>query len=110
MKSALVRYRFFAYATGVLLVVLVCVGMPLKYLGGNDQVVTWTGIPHGWLYMGLLVTAYDLGRRVRWGWGRMLAIALAGTVPFLSLVDVLTGRVLRHERQERHRPRAGREG
>jgi len=98
VKSALVRYRFFAYATGVLLVVLVCVGMPLKYLGGNDQVVTWTGIPHGWLYMGLLVTAYDLGRRVRWGWGRMLAIALAGTVPFLSFVAEYSARKDVHER------------
>ena len=36
------------------------------------------------LYMVLLVTAYDLGRRVHWPWGRLLVIALAGTVPFLS--------------------------
>ena len=86
VKSALVRYRFFAYATGILLVLLVCVGMPLKYIWHDDRVVTWTGIPHGWLYMGLLITAYDLGRRVHWRWGRMIAIALAGTVPFLSFV------------------------
>ncbi|ROR54835.1 integral membrane protein [Luteococcus japonicus] len=86
LRGALTRYRFFAYATGVLLVVLVCVGMPMKYLGDNDTVVTWTGVPHGWLYMGLLITAYDLGRRARWSWKRLLLIALAGTVPFLSFV------------------------
>lgn len=86
LRSALTRYRFFAYVTGTLLVVLVCVGVPLKYLGDNDAVVTWTGLPHGWLYMGLLITAFDLGRRARWSWKRLVLIALAGTVPFLSFV------------------------
>lgn len=75
-----------AYVVGTLLVVLVCVGLPLKYLGGDGRVVTWTGIPHGWLYMILLITAVDLGRRAKWSWRRLLLIALAGTVPFLSFV------------------------
>jgi len=73
-----------AYLVGVLLVVLVLVGMPLKYLFDNGTVVTWTGVPHGWLYMVLIITAYDLGRRVHWPWGRLILIALAGTIPFLS--------------------------
>ncbi|MBO1031901.1 DUF3817 domain-containing protein [Tessaracoccus sp. SD287] len=75
-----------AYVVGVLLVVLVCVGMPLKYIWNNGVVVTWTGVPHGWLYMILIITAVDLGRRVHWSWGRLALIALAGTVPFLSFV------------------------
>ena len=84
VRGALLRYRIMAYLVGTLLVVLVVVGVPLKYLGGNGLVVTLTGVPHGWLYMVLLITAYDLGRRVHWPWGRLLVIALAGTVPFLS--------------------------
>lgn len=86
MRNALIRYRVMAYVVGTLLVVLVCVGLPLKYLGGNDTVVLWTAIPHGWLYMILLITAVDLGRRAHWPWWRLLVIALAGTVPFLSFV------------------------
>lgn len=86
MKSALLRYRIMAYTVGVLLVILMLVGVPLKYLTGDDRVVTWTGIPHGWLYMLLLITAVDLGRRAKWSWKRLLLIALAGTVPFLSFV------------------------
>ena len=64
-------------AAGVLLVVLMLVGLPLKYIWGDGRVVTWTGVPHGWLYMVLLITAYDLGRRVRWPWLRLGLIALA---------------------------------
>ncbi len=84
VRGALLRYRIMAYVVGTLLVVLVVVGVPLKYFGNNGIVVTLTGVPHGWLYMVLLITAYDLGRRVHWPWGRLLIIALAGTVPFLS--------------------------
>ena len=86
VNGALIRYRVMAYVVGCLLIVLVCVGVPLKYLADNDTVVTWTGIPHGWLYMILLITAYDLGRRVGWSIKWFIAIMLAGTVPFLSFV------------------------
>jgi integral membrane protein len=86
MRAALIRYRIMAYLVGTLLIVLVVIGLPLKYWYGNPDVVTWTAIPHGYLYMVLLITAIDLGRRARWSWLRLLLIALAGTVPFLSFV------------------------
>jgi integral membrane protein len=93
VRSALLRYRVMAYVVGVLLAILIGVGMPLKYLSDNQYLIaigtsinTVLGIAHGWLYMALLITAVDLGRRVRWTWKRLLSIALAGTVPFLSFV------------------------
>ena len=85
VRGALLRYRITAYIVGTLLVLLVCVAMPLKYFGPHDgRFVTYTGIPHGWLYMVLLITTFDLGRRVRWGIGRMGIIALSGLIPFLT--------------------------
>lgn len=86
IRSALTRYRVIAWIVGVVLVILVCVGLPMKYIWHDDRVVTWTGVPHGWLYMILIITAVDLGRRVKWPLGRLILIALAGTVPFLSFV------------------------
>lgn len=93
VRGALLRYRVMAYVVGVLLVVLMCIGMPLKYLSDNQyleaigtSINTVLGIAHGWLYMLLIITAVDLGRRVAWTWKRLVVIALAGTVPFLSFV------------------------
>lgn len=86
IRAALTRYRVIAWVVGVLLAVLVLIGMPLKYIGGDGRVVMWTGIPHGWLYMVLLITAYDLSRRVEWSIKWVLLIMAAGTVPFLSFV------------------------
>lgn len=85
-RAALTRYRVMAYVVGVLLAVLVLVGLPMKYLAGDGRVVVWTGVPHGWLYMVLLITAYDLSRRVGWSLKWVLMIMLAGTVPGLSFV------------------------
>ena len=86
MRNALIRYRVMAYVVGILLIVLVGVGMPLEHWGHNDSVVSVLGVAHGWLYMVLIITAVDLGRRARWPWWRLLVIALAGTIPFVTFV------------------------
>ncbi|AXE40276.1 hypothetical protein JS278_03142 [Acidipropionibacterium virtanenii] len=86
VRGALLRYRVMAYVVGTLLIVLVCVAMPLKYAADMPQMVNVVGVAHGWLYALLLVTAYMLGRKAGWPLTRLLLIALAGTVPFLSFV------------------------
>jgi len=86
VRAALIRYRVMAYTVGVLLVLLMLVAVPMKYIGHDDRWVTWFGVPHGWLYMLLILSAIDLGRRVKWSIRNVIGIALAGTVPFLSFV------------------------
>ena len=86
ITGALRRYRIMAWVVGCLLVALVCIAMPLKYAWGIPGPTSYIGVAHGWLYLVLLLTAYDLGRRLRWPWRNLLLIALAGTVPFLSFV------------------------
>ncbi|GIF68879.1 membrane protein [Asanoa ishikariensis] len=84
MRAALTRYRIIAYVVGVVLVVLMAIGMPLKYLGDNSTVVETVGPAHGFLYMIYLIAVFDLGRRAQWPIGRMLLVMLAGTIPFVS--------------------------
>lgn len=84
MGAALTRYRVVANVVGVVLIVLVVLGMPLKYGWDNPTIVETVGPAHGFLYMVFLVTAFDLGRRANWPLGRMVLVMLAGTVPFLS--------------------------
>jgi integral membrane protein len=84
LRGALIRYRIIAWIVGVVLIALVAVGMPLKYLGGDDSVVATVGPAHGFLFMVYVVLTFDLGRRAKWPLGRMLLVMLAGTIPFLS--------------------------
>jgi integral membrane protein len=84
VHGALIRYRIIAWIVGVVLIALVVVGMPLKYIGDNDAVVAAIGPAHGFLFMVYVVLTFDLGRRAGWPLSRMLLVMLAGTIPFFS--------------------------
>jgi integral membrane protein len=84
VRGALTRYRVIAYVVGVMLLLLVFVAMPLKYFGDNPGAVNVIGPLHGFLYMIYLLATFDLFRRVRWSFPRLVLMALAGTIPFLS--------------------------
>ncbi|WP_432565324.1 DUF3817 domain-containing protein [Kineococcus sp. SYSU DK003] len=91
VRSALLRYQVFAWATGFCLVVLTysLLRYPVEWFSGAElpgahAVSGVLGPIHGTLYIVLLITTFDLGSRVRWPWSRMVLTALAGTIPFLS--------------------------
>ena len=86
MNAALTRYRVMAYVVGVMLLVLVCVAMPLRYLGDNPQVSKIVSPIHGFLYIVYLLAALDLAVKARWRAGTTILLMLAGAVPFLSFV------------------------
>lgn len=93
---ALTAYRVMAYVTGVLLLVLVLVAVPLKYLADRPEAVAVVGFTHGWAYLVYVVTTLTLAYRSRWSPGKTVLVALAGTVPFASFVA--ERRVVRDQR------------
>lgn len=85
MQGAVTRYRVMAYVTGVLLIALFFVAVPLKLFAHNDVLSTAVGVPHGVVcYPLYLLTTFDLYRRVRWPLGRVVLMVLAGVIPFLT--------------------------
>ena len=84
VPAALLRYRVMAWVVGVLLIALILVAVPLKYLAGIDEPVTVIGTLHGWLYAIFFVTACDLALRAWWSLKGTVLVVLAGTVPILS--------------------------
>ncbi|MGY1813122.1 DUF3817 domain-containing protein [Blastococcus sp. SYSU D00820] len=86
VPAALVRYRALAYIVGVMLILLVLVAMPLKYLADVPGPVAVIGTAHGFLYAVYLLAAFDLALRARWSAKGTVLVLLAGTIPFLSFV------------------------
>lgn len=84
--AAMKRYRVMAYVVGVGLLVLVLVAMPLKYFADQPLLVAIVGPVHGFLYMGYLALTADLAVKGRWPVVRLVLVALAGTIPFVSFV------------------------
>lgn len=88
-RGAVQRYRVAAWVTGTMLLVL-CVEMVLKYVVQADEsvirLIEWVPFAHGWIYVAYLVTVLDLWSTMRWGFGRLVAMVLAGVVPVMSFV------------------------
>jgi integral membrane protein len=83
-RIAFYAYRVMAYVTGTGLIVLTCIAMPIKYIGGNSTPVAIVGALHGFFYMAYVVCALVLAERCRWRPLRALLVVLAGTIPFVS--------------------------
>ena len=85
MQAAALRYRVMAYITGVVLVVLCFVGIPLQ-VAGHPAVANDVGVVHGILYIIYLVVAFTLSRKLRLRNRPTLLLLLAGTIPVLTFV------------------------
>lgn len=89
-RAAFARYRVMAFVTGGMLLLL-CLEMLLKYVvgvnGRGEPVLgDWIAILHGWIYVVYAITVFDLWSRMRWSFGRILALIAGGVVPVLSFV------------------------
>jgi integral membrane protein len=86
IQTALRNYRIAAWVTGIGLIVLVFVAMPLKYFFDIPGPVAVVGVTHGFLYMVYIVCTLLLAERGRWKPLDALLILLAGTIPVASFV------------------------
>ncbi|GAA2103624.1 DUF3817 domain-containing protein [Actinomadura alba] len=84
MQAAVNRYRALAYVVGTLLIVLIFIAVPVRYIGGQPGLSAVVSPLHGLLYMVYLVFAFDLYRRAGWPLSRMVMMVAAGFVPFLA--------------------------
>lgn len=100
--GALKRYRVMAWVTGSMLLVLtlhvllqvvqargVFSGSLFEEKGLSALIPgagTFVPIAHGWIYVVYLVTVVDLWGTMRWRFGRLVTMVLAGVVPAMSFV------------------------
>jgi integral membrane protein len=88
-QGALRRYRVMAWITGTMLLIL-CVELLVKYaFGAGEDVlrwIRWIPFAHGWIYVVYLLTVIDLWSTMRWRFGRLVPMVLAGVIPVMSFV------------------------
>ncbi|SDS27974.1 integral membrane protein [Agrococcus carbonis] len=61
-------------------------GCEIASLGDGFNVSLAILIVHGWIYVVYLLACFRLWSKLRWPFGRLLAMALGGVVPFLSFI------------------------
>jgi integral membrane protein len=85
VEAAVLRYRVMAYITGVVLVFLCFVGIPLQ-IAGHPAVANDVGVVHGILYIIYLVFAWILARKLQLATKPTLIMLLAGTIPIMTFI------------------------
>ncbi|MEJ6606913.1 MAG: DUF3817 domain-containing protein [Candidatus Planktophila sp.] len=89
MSDAILRFRIMAIVAGVMSLLLWFVDLPVAYILNNQSWkdnVAWIPFVHGWVYALYLLTAIQFSVKARWPLGKVLWLALAGTLPVASLL------------------------
>lgn len=71
-----------SFLEGVSYLLLLGVGVPLKYLAGNEAWVKTLGMPHGILFVAYIVLACVMLEIEKWGLKDFSIILIASLLPF----------------------------
>jgi len=86
MHAAVLRYRVMAFITGVLIIIVVFIGIPLQIWGHNTIITNQVGTVHGFLYIIYVVFAFMLASKLHMKPKPTVILLLAGTVPVMTFV------------------------
>ena len=75
-------FRIVAFLEGVSYLLLLGIGMPMKYFYEDPSWVKALGMPHGLLFVGYLILAYLIKDEQKWDSKTFMLVCLASVVPF----------------------------
>ena len=88
MNGVIKRFRFMAFAAGIMSLLLWFVDLPVVYLFNNPDwkaAVAWIPFVHGWIYLAYVLVALQFSVKANWPIKKIVWLLLAGTLPFASI-------------------------
>ncbi len=82
----ILAFRLLGWLEGFSFLLLIFLGMPLKYMAGNASVVKAIGMPHGILFVTYVVFANLLAEELEWPIKVRVYAFLAAVLPFGTFV------------------------
>tara|TARA_B110000003_G_scaffold237222_1_gene242240 strand:+ start:1122 stop:1400 length:279 start_codon:yes stop_codon:yes gene_type:complete len=82
----LTAFRLIAFFEGLSYVLLIFVGVPLKYINGDVTIVKTLGMPHGFLFMAYIAFAIVMRLDHSWFKKHFILISLASIIPFGTFI------------------------
>jgi len=81
-KGILKLFKITSFLEGLSYILLLFVGVPLKYMAGNSLVVKSLGMPHGLLFLAYVVLALFIRSRMKWDPKTTFIVLIASLLPF----------------------------
>lgn len=75
-------FRITSYLEGISYLLLLFVGVPLKYFGNNEILVKSLGMPHGLLFLSYILLAFFIKSDFKWNTKEFIIILIASVIPF----------------------------
>lgn len=75
-------FKIISFLEGVSYILLLFVGVPLKYLGDNAILVKGLGMPHGILFLAYIVMALIIRKQAKWDGMTTFLVLIASLLPF----------------------------
>jgi len=75
-------FKVTSFLEGLSYVLLLFVGVPIKYLAENSSIVKLLGLPHGLLFMAYIGLALFIRSRMRWDTKTTCTVLVASLLPF----------------------------
>lgn len=75
-------FKIIAFLEGWSYLIMLFIGIPLKYLAKNDIIIKTLGQPHGILFLIYVVLAVLIKKQMKWSFGSLLIIVIAAALPF----------------------------
>ncbi len=75
-------FKIISFLEGLSYILLLFVGVPLKYMVGNDILVKSLGMPHGLLFIAYIIMAMLIREDMKWGTKTTFIVLIASILPF----------------------------
>lgn len=75
-------FKIISSLEGISYLLLLFVGVPLKYIWGNDVLVKLLGMPHGLLFVAYVIFALFIRSKMKWDAINTCIVLLASLLPF----------------------------
>ena len=79
------QFRIIGFLEGISYILLLCIAVPVKYIGGIDLGVKLLGMPHGLLFIAYIAYSYQMYDRYQWKLTTLLNAFIASLLPFGTL-------------------------
>ena len=75
-------FRIISYLEGISYLLLLGIGVPLKYFAENEILVKTLGMPHGLLFITYIILALIIKPEFNWNLKDFAIILIASVIPF----------------------------
>ncbi len=75
-------FKYTSLLEGLSYILLLFVGVPLKYFGDNPILVKSLGMPHGLLFLAYIVIALLIREEMKWNTKSTFGVLIASILPF----------------------------